>query len=50
MVTVGCFDPREAAEDIEISLAALERRAPKLGGRSSPNQNQAAFGASGQAD
>lgn len=45
MVTVGCFNPREVEEDIEISLAALERRAPKLAGRSSPNQNQAAFGA-----
>lgn len=45
MVTVGCFNEREAAEDVEISLAALERRAPNIGVRSSPNQNQAAFGA-----
>ena len=45
MVTVGCFNEREAAEDVEISLAALERRAPNVGVRSSPNQNQAAFGA-----
>ncbi len=47
MVTVGCFNEREAAEDedIEISLAALERRAPDLRARSSPNQSQAAFGA-----
>ena len=37
-------------EDIDISLAALERRAPKIGVRSSPNQSQAAFGASGRAD
>lgn len=44
MVTVGCFNEREAAEDIEISLAAFERRAPELGTRSSPNQQQAAFG------
>ena len=43
MVTVGCFNEREAAEDVEISLAALERRAPNVGVRSSPNQNQAAF-------
>jgi hypothetical protein len=28
MVTVGCLTPQEAAEDIEISLAALERRPP----------------------
>ena len=41
MVTVGCFDEREAAEDIEISLAALERRTANLAGRSSPVQNQA---------
>lgn len=44
MVTVGCFSAREAEEDIEISRAALERRAPNIGQRSSPNQNQAAFG------
>ena len=44
MVTVGCFDPEEAEEDIEISLAALERRMPQIGRRASPNQNQAAFG------
>ncbi len=44
MVTVGCFNEREAAEDIEISLAALERRAPNIGVRSSPIQNQDAFG------
>ena len=44
MVTVGAFTPDEAAEDIEISLAALEHRFPDLGKRSSPNENQAAFG------
>jgi len=44
MVTVGCYNAREAAEDIEISMAALERRAPKIGVRQSPNQKQAAFG------
>ena len=44
MVTVGCFNEKEAAEDIEISLAALERRAPKIEKRSSPAANQAAFG------
>lgn len=38
MVTVGCLTPEEAAEDIEISLAALERRPPRLEGRSSPNK------------
>jgi hypothetical protein len=38
MVTVGCFTPDEAAEDIEISMAALEGRPPELEGRSSPNK------------
>lgn len=41
MVTVGCFNEREAAEDIEISFAALERRAANLVGRNSPAKNQA---------
>jgi hypothetical protein len=36
MVTVGCFSPYEAEEDIEISLAALERRLPAIQGRDSP--------------
>ena len=44
MVTVGAFDPQEAEEDIEISLAAIEHRFPDLEKRSSPNQNHAAFG------
>lgn len=38
MVTVGCMTPDEAVEDIEISRAALEHRAPALEGRSSPNR------------
>ena len=40
MVTVGCFDPEEAEEDIEISLAAIERRRPNLEKRASLNKNQ----------
>lgn len=36
MVTVGCLTAAEAEEDVEISLAAFERRAPDIGGRSSP--------------
>ena len=44
MVTVGCFDEHEAAEVVEISRAALERRYPDLERRQSPNQQQAAFG------
>lgn len=38
MVTVGCLTADEAAEDIEISLAAFEHRPPNLEGRSSPNK------------
>lgn len=45
LVTVGCFHPDEAEEDIEISLAALEHRVPEIGKRSSPNTQQDAFGA-----
>jgi hypothetical protein len=44
MVTVGCFNEDEVHEDVEISLAAIERRFPEIGKRSSPNPNQAAFG------
>ena len=44
MVTVGCFHPEEAEEDIEISMAALERRFPEIGKRASPNVKQDAFG------
>lgn len=40
MITLGCFDEREAAEDIEILLAALERRSANLAGRSSPVASQ----------
>jgi hypothetical protein len=36
MITVGCVTAHEAHEDVEISLAALERRLPNLEGRSSP--------------
>jgi len=36
MVTVGCINEYEAHENVEISLAALERRLPNLEGRSSP--------------
>ena len=35
MVTVGCLTPQEAAEDIEIGLAAIERRQPDIRGRDS---------------
>ena len=36
MITVGCINELEAHEDVEISLAALEKRLPCLEGRSSP--------------
>jgi len=38
MVTVGCLTPQEAAEDIDISMAILERSLPVLEGRDSPNK------------
>ena len=38
MVTVGCFSVNEVHEDVEIALAALERRKPNLAGRASPNK------------
>jgi len=36
MVTLGAFTPTEVHEDVEIALAAIERRRPMLGKRSSP--------------
>lgn len=48
MVTLGCTDAEEAAEDIEISRAAIERRLPEIGKRTSPNAKQDAFGAAVQ--
>ena len=38
MVCVGAGSALEVEEDVEISLAALERRFPNLGARSSPVQ------------
>lgn len=35
MVTVGCLTPQEAREDVEIGMAALDRRPPRLAGRGS---------------
>jgi len=45
MVTVGCMTPMEVAEDVEIGLAAIERRFPDFEGRSSPNKTEAVKGA-----
>ena len=36
MVTLGAFSPQEVHEDVEIAMAAIERRRPVLGKRSSP--------------
>ena len=38
MVTVGCLTEGEVHEDVEIGLAAIERRRPDIGGRNSPNK------------
>ncbi len=38
MVTVGAFTPYEVHEDVEIAMAAIERRPPQLTGRASPNK------------
>lgn len=40
MITVGASSAAEVKEDIEISLAVLERRYPELEGRSSPFRQQ----------
>lgn len=44
MVTVGAFSPEEVHEDVEIGLAALERRAPRIMGRQSPKKTDALQG------
>lgn len=36
MVAIGCFNPREAMEDIEYARAAIERRLPDVSHRNSP--------------
>ncbi|MCL2665338.1 MAG: hypothetical protein FWE82_06975 [Defluviitaleaceae bacterium] len=38
MVTIGCMTKEEAEEDVEISLAAIERRMPGVEGRNSPRK------------
>ena len=40
MVTLGAFTPDEVHEDVEIALAAIERRQPNLEGRSSPAKTE----------
>lgn len=44
MVTVGAFSPAEVHEDVEIALAALERRFPEMERRSSPKLTAALSG------
>lgn len=48
MITVGCFNEREAAEDIEISRAALESRSANLAKRNSPAKNQTVLAVGGR--
>ena len=36
MITIGAQSPEEVHEDVEMSFAALERRMPRVEGRSSP--------------
>ena len=36
MVAIGCFNENEAAEDLEIAMAAIERRPPDISNRNSP--------------
>jgi len=38
MVVLGAFTTEEVYEDVEIAMAAIERRKPNLEGRSSPNK------------
>lgn len=40
MVTVGCMNPDEIDEDVEISMAAFEKRQANLEGRNSPNKTE----------
>ena len=44
MVTVGAFTPNEIHEDVEIAMAAIEHRAPKIEGRNSPKKTDAMQG------
>ena len=38
MVTIGAHTPREVHEDVEIALAAIERRFPEMERRATPNK------------
>ena len=40
MVTLGAFTPAEVREDVEIALAAIERRPPDTEGRNSPARTE----------
>lgn len=44
MVTVGAHTPQEVHEDVEIALAAIERRYPDIEKRNSPNMTAALGG------
>ena len=40
MVTIGAHTADEVHEDVEIALAALEKRYPQMGARNSPNKTE----------
>ncbi len=44
MVTVGCYTREEILEDVEIAMAAIERRPPDMSGRNSPKKSDAMQG------
>ncbi len=44
MVTIGAYAPSEVHEDVEIALAAIERRRANIGGRATPAKTPALGG------
>lgn len=47
MVCIGCYNSEEALEDIEYSMAAIERRLPNVSSRNSPLQTDIVKGTIG---
>jgi hypothetical protein len=45
MVAVGVMSPEEAHENAEFGFAAIERRAPDVSGRTSPDKTSAVINA-----
>lgn len=48
MVTLGAYTPEEVHEDVEIAIAAIERRPPELERRASPAPDTAALAGKGR--